>query len=168
MNIAQRLDKAMRDARFPSQSALARASGIPQPTINRILKGAGARGPETNTLVKLAEACNVRFEWLSSGVGPASRTAEDAQHQAPALSVAEATPARRMLRGDLAKLEPLVALGVLSEREAQLVSWFRMATESGRTVIESAAMAVKKSQLSAVVDDQPQDGLARTGDSNCK
>lgn len=60
----------MEDAGFPSQSALARASGVPQPTINRILKGGGRRGPESDTLKKLAAACNVRFEWLNEGRGP--------------------------------------------------------------------------------------------------
>lgn len=69
--IADRLVLAMQDAGFPSQSALARASGVPQPTINRIIKGGGARGPETNTLIKLASACNVPLSWLQSGdAGP--------------------------------------------------------------------------------------------------
>lgn len=65
--IAERLDQAMQAAGFTSQSALARASGVPQPTINRILKGGGKAGPETTTLVKLADACNVSFIWLQSG-----------------------------------------------------------------------------------------------------
>lgn len=65
--IAQRLAQAMQEAGIPSQSALARASGVPQPTINRILKGAGTKGPETNTLVKLASACNVALSWLQGG-----------------------------------------------------------------------------------------------------
>lgn len=54
----------MAKAGFASQSALARASGVPQPTINRILKGTGRLGPETNTLAKLAVACNVSLSWL--------------------------------------------------------------------------------------------------------
>lgn len=54
----------MDKAGFESQSAFARASGVPQPTINRILKGTGKNGPETNTLAKLAAACNVSLSWL--------------------------------------------------------------------------------------------------------
>ncbi|MFJ3048532.1 helix-turn-helix domain-containing protein [Herbaspirillum chlorophenolicum] len=77
MTIGQRLDQAMREARFPSQSALSRASGVPQPTINRILKGAGARGPETETLKKLAVACNVSFEWLNEGIEAKGRRPKD-------------------------------------------------------------------------------------------
>jgi phage repressor protein C with HTH and peptisase S24 domain len=75
MTIGSRLDIAMREAGFESQSALARASGIPQPTINRILKGAGKRGPETQTIIALASACNVKFEWLHEGREPKSLVA---------------------------------------------------------------------------------------------
>lgn len=76
MDIATRLDEAMRAAGFDSQSALSRASGVPQPTIARILKGTGKSGPETDTLAKLAQACNVSFRWLHEGAGAMSRTAE--------------------------------------------------------------------------------------------
>lgn len=64
----------MRAAGFESQSALSRASGIPQPTINRILKSVGKKGPEAHTLQKLAAACNVTFDWLHEGIEPRSRT----------------------------------------------------------------------------------------------
>jgi phage repressor protein C with HTH and peptisase S24 domain len=74
MTISSRLDQAMQAAGIVSQSALARASGIPQPTINRILKGSGKKGPEMNTLITLAEACNVATQWLMDGTGPMERT----------------------------------------------------------------------------------------------
>ena len=73
MDTAARLAEAMREVRIASQSALARASGISQPTINRILKGGGKKGPEAHTLVKLAAACNVSFGWLHEGKLPKSR-----------------------------------------------------------------------------------------------
>lgn len=73
MDISTRLDQAMQAAGFPSQSALARASGVPQPTINRILKGTGKKGPETNTIAALAAACNVSPQWLTNGTGPTQR-----------------------------------------------------------------------------------------------
>lgn len=78
MDIANRLDTAMKEAGFVSQSALARASGVPQPTINRILNGVGKKGPEAHTLVQLAAACNVNFEWLHEGRGPMLRAPEPA------------------------------------------------------------------------------------------
>lgn len=73
MDISSRLDAAMKEAGFVSQSALARASGVPQPTINRILKGVGKKGPEAHTLVQLAAACNVTFDWLHEGIEPKHR-----------------------------------------------------------------------------------------------
>lgn len=79
MNIANRLDEAMRDAGIISQSALARASGVPQPTINRILKGSGKQGPEAQTLRALAAACNVTFEWLHEGREPRSSQLDRAE-----------------------------------------------------------------------------------------
>lgn len=74
MDISTRLADAMKTAGFESQSALARASGVPQPTINRILNGVGKKGPEAHTLAALAAACNVSFEWLHEGTGLRERT----------------------------------------------------------------------------------------------
>jgi phage repressor protein C with HTH and peptisase S24 domain len=69
MNIPLRLQEAMNRAGIKSQSELARGSGVPQPTINRILKGVGRQGPATETLRKLAAACKVPFQWLADGTG---------------------------------------------------------------------------------------------------
>ncbi|WGG48842.1 XRE family transcriptional regulator [Rugamonas sp. DEMB1] len=73
----------MKQAGFESQSALSRASGVPQPTINRILKGVGKRGPEAHTLVQLATACNVAFDWLHEGIAPRARATAGQPATAP-------------------------------------------------------------------------------------
>jgi transcriptional regulator with XRE-family HTH domain len=70
MTIGDRLNDAIGRAGFRSQNDLARASGVPQPTISRILKGVGTKGPETETLRKLAAACGVTFDWLNEGIEP--------------------------------------------------------------------------------------------------
>ena len=69
MGIGKRLDQAMTEAGYKSQAELARASGVPQPTISRILKGTGKKGPETETIKKLAASCGVYYEWLITGNG---------------------------------------------------------------------------------------------------
>lgn len=67
--VGDRLNQAMREAGFDSQAALARASGVPQPTINRILKNRSTKkGPESEMLKRLAQACRVSFNWLNQGV----------------------------------------------------------------------------------------------------
>jgi len=76
MSIGDRLDKAMKGARIDSQSELARKSGVPQATISRILKGTGKKGPETETIKRLAVACGVTFEYLNEGVNGNHATSE--------------------------------------------------------------------------------------------
>lgn len=81
MNIATRLDEAMKIKGFDSQSALARASGVPQPTINRILKGV-TPNPDLQNVKKLATALLVNVEWLTDGVGPGPDAPKSA-HKTP-------------------------------------------------------------------------------------
>lgn len=63
--LADRLNQAMA-ASGMSQGALARASGVAQPTIWRLTSG-NARG--STKIVEIANALGVRSEWLSTGEG---------------------------------------------------------------------------------------------------
>lgn len=63
--LADRLKLAM-DISGMSQGALAKASGVAQPTIWRLSSG-NARG--STKIVQIANALGVRVEWLSSGEG---------------------------------------------------------------------------------------------------
>lgn len=69
MTISDRLDSLMKTRRVKSQSALSRLSKVPQPTINRILKGTTAN-PDMPTLQKLAAALESNVNWLAEGIGP--------------------------------------------------------------------------------------------------
>jgi phage repressor protein C with HTH and peptisase S24 domain len=73
MTIGHRLDQAMKAAGFLNQKTLEEASGVPQPTISRILKNTGKKGPEAHTVKSLADACGVSFQWLYEGIGPMER-----------------------------------------------------------------------------------------------
>lgn len=64
--LADRLNQAMEVAGM-SQGALAKASGVAQPTIWRLTSG-NARG--STKIVEIANALGVRTEWLSAGSGP--------------------------------------------------------------------------------------------------
>ena len=68
MELSDRLDLAMRLRGIESQSELHRRSGVPQPTINRILKGTTTK-PDTTTVQRLAEALDVSLTWLLDGIG---------------------------------------------------------------------------------------------------
>jgi transcriptional regulator with XRE-family HTH domain len=124
MNIASRLDEAMRKAGFESQSALHRASGVPQPTINRILKGVGKKGPEAHTLVKLAQACNVSFDWLHEGQGEYSKSTF-----------------RHAEGFDLDAIEtpPPARVQLVTDDEYNILSWYRCADQRGRERIKDVA-----------------------------
>lgn len=157
MTISDRLRSAMKHAKIPSQAALSRESGVPQPTINRILQGKGTSGPELATVVKLANACRVRSEWLMSGNGSMLPSGADESKIAEQPAWPAGLP--QFERGIKAgRMDPrlLSALGVISEREAQVLAWFRMALEPGKLVIETAARAVEKKALSPIVNNQPQ------------
>jgi transcriptional regulator with XRE-family HTH domain len=124
MSISSRLDEAMREARFKSQKDLERASGVPQATISRILKGAGKNGPETETLRKLAVTCEVNFEWLLQGAGPKRRG--DPPDDGPALA------------------KPHVDREAVANDIFQLVKAYRYADARGRKLLmDSAKLALK-------------------------
>lgn len=78
VDIASQLDEAMRIRGVESQSSLSRVSGVPQPTINRILKGKTEK-PDLETIKKLAQALLVNVEWLTDGIGPRPDSPKSAQ-----------------------------------------------------------------------------------------
>lgn len=80
--LTERLNQAM-TASGMSQGALAKASGVAQPTIWRLASG-NARG--STKIVEIANALGVRSEWLSTGVGPMR-----SDGQQPVIPVAENT-----------------------------------------------------------------------------
>ena len=133
--IGWRLDKAMQDARIKSQAELARRSGVPQPTINRILNGEGKRGPETSTLVALANATGVAFLWLLEGRGP----------QSPGGS---ATKADETTGDENARLRivdrPAPTLQWVTAQEAELLSEFRATKEADKKIVLDAARGAPK------------------------
>ncbi len=64
--LTERLIYAMAEKNL-SQGGLAKAAGIAQPTINRLVKGT-AKG--SSKLVDIANALSVRADWLANGHGP--------------------------------------------------------------------------------------------------
>lgn len=139
MTIATRLDKAMRDAKIRSQSELSRRSGVPQPTINRILKGQGKKGPETATLVALASATSVEVKWLQQGIGPQS--AGQSGTEQPSQVAAVAAPPTRVL------------LHWLTDEEAEVLAEYRSMTDDGRRLTRLFTRRQKRERDAGAVDE---------------
>lgn len=77
LDISKQLSKLMRDNSL-SQSALSRATGVPQPTINRILSGV-TREPRRDSVVRIANFFGITPESLyesGSAKSPRTPTAE--------------------------------------------------------------------------------------------
>jgi len=73
LDISKQLARLMRERRL-SQSALSRATGVPQPTINRILSEV-TREPRRDSVVRIANFFGVTPEAM---YGPPSKKAGDA------------------------------------------------------------------------------------------
>ncbi|MFZ6686607.1 helix-turn-helix domain-containing protein [Undibacterium sp. SXout11W] len=128
MNFSTRLDEAMRKAGFKSQNALARASGVSQSSINRILKSTGISGPETTTVRKLADACGVSFEWLNDGIiGKSSSKDKEMERY---------------------------ALVYVNEVELKIITHYREATLAGQSLLETMAEDLPKASPPDAVNDE--------------
>lgn len=86
MNAATRLQKALKASGFKSKLALAKASGIPQPTISRIINGI-TTAPELATLQRLAKPLGVPVEWLAYGIGKPVKAVDAAEVPVSAVAV---------------------------------------------------------------------------------
>jgi len=121
MDISSRLDKAMHDAGITSQTKLYDLSGVPQATISRILKMVGKKGPETDTIKKLASALNVTFEWLLEG-----RDNKDKAAQSNVTSIYKRAPQTRFEWLDLATTKATLALreDAIKGSKLSLLIWY--------------------------------------------
>jgi transcriptional regulator with XRE-family HTH domain len=112
MDLSARLDLAMRQAGYPSQSALARAAGVSQSSVNRILKKPGSQGPDSVTITRLARACGVTPEYLLSGIESQMETSA---------------------------MQTTLALVYLDPIELHIITRYREASLAGKRLIEDTA-----------------------------
>jgi transcriptional regulator with XRE-family HTH domain len=69
MNIADRIDLAMKLAGYQSQAEFARASGVSTSTLARILSNESQ--PTPTNLAAIAKGCKQTIDWLVTGESPA-------------------------------------------------------------------------------------------------
>lgn len=65
MNIADRIDVAMRIAGYNNQAEFARITGIPTSTLSRVLSGKSLPNPDN--LAAIALACKRSIDWIVTG-----------------------------------------------------------------------------------------------------
>ena len=93
LDISKQLSKLMRDNNL-SQSALSRATGVPQPTINRILSEV-TREPRRDSVVRIANFFGITPESLYETGGsksvrtPAAESVEEIYKRIAMLNVSE-------------------------------------------------------------------------------
>lgn len=119
MNLATNLDEAMRARGWKSQSALGRAAGVPQPTINRILSGTTPT-PDLSTLQRLADALEVDVEWLTDRTGAGPNSSNRARKSL--LSEGISRFVERMIELERRQPETAAKLLLVFEQQLSLVS----------------------------------------------
>ena len=93
LDVSKQLSKLMRDNNL-SQSALSRATGVPQPTINRILSEV-TREPRRDSVVRIANFFGITPESLYESRGaktartPTAETVEEIYKRIAMLSITE-------------------------------------------------------------------------------
>lgn len=174
MNISDRLDLLMKLRRIGSQSALARLSGVPQPTINRILKRTTA-SPDLPTLQKLANALESNTNWLADGIGPGPESPEHRPKDAPIPGLGSGGLADRIksvldeVGGDAAKLAAAAQTDVdavndlLSGKTARLEIEVAVALQESLGINSVWLMLGKGPRKTAVRFDDPYEPIPVTG-----
>jgi transcriptional regulator with XRE-family HTH domain len=119
MNLATNLDEATKARGYKSQSALGRAAGVPQPTINRILGGTTPT-PDLTTLQKLADALDVDVEWLTTRTGAGPNSSNRARKSL--LSEGVSRLVERMIELERRQPETAAKLLLVFEQQLSLVS----------------------------------------------
>jgi len=93
LDISKHLSKLMSDNNL-SQSALSRSTGVPQPTINRILNGV-THEPRRDSVVRIANFFRITPESLYEPIGskaartPTAETVEEIYKRIAMLSITE-------------------------------------------------------------------------------
>lgn len=142
MSIATRLNEAMQsgDGRGKlSQTELSVRSGVPQPTIARILKGNMKKGPETSTLVALSNALGVEFNWLQQGTLP-KHPGGKAASTLPVVGVSDRPQEFKR--------------HWLTQEEADHLADFRSLTPKGQKRLRAVVMGMKRDDVSSDTVDK--------------
>lgn len=118
------------------------------------LKGNGSFGEKVAR--RLEREYGMGEGYLDTPVQPDAGRNESTPESGPVMSK-PARAAHRLPKADApVSADVLFEMNVITEREAQLLNWYRMSTDSSKGIIEDVARTIEKKELSAIGDDQAQ------------
>ena len=107
-----------------SQGALAKASGVAQPTIWRLTSG-NARG--STKIVEIANALGVNSEWLSTGIGPMKKDGT---------TPINASPSSSTFKIDILDLEVSAGPGVINREFVEILRSVEYSQDDARHMFD--------------------------------
>ncbi|ALE60886.1 putative HTH-type transcriptional regulator [Salmonella enterica] len=107
-----------------SQGALAKASGVAQPTIWRLTSG-NARG--STKIVEIANALGVSSEWLSTGIGPMKKDGT---------TPINASPSSNTFKIDILDLEVSAGPGVINREFVEILRSVEYSQDDARHMFD--------------------------------
>ncbi len=107
-----------------SQGALAKASGVAQPTIWRLTSG-NARG--STKIVEIANALGVNSEWLSTGIGPMKKDGT---------TPINASPSSNTFKIDILDLEFSAGPGVINREFVEILRSVEYSQDDARHMFD--------------------------------
>lgn len=107
-----------------SQGALAKASGVAQPTIWRLTSG-NARG--STKIVEIANALGVNSEWLSTGIGPMKKDGT---------TPINASPSSNTFKIDIPDLEVSAGPGVINREFVEILRSVEYSQDDARHMFD--------------------------------
>ncbi len=107
-----------------SQGALAKASGVAQPTIWRLTSG-NARG--STKIVEIANALGVNSEWLSTGIGPMKKDGT---------TPINASPSSNTFKIDILDLEVSAGPGVINREFVEILRSVEYSQDDARHMFD--------------------------------
>lgn len=136
-----------------TQGWLAEKAGVSNNAVSKWIKTGKISRVNAVTVASLLQVS--LDDLLSDGIAPPA----DGE-QKPPLPTRFKLPSAPRSDSDHVHADVLAELNVISQREAQLLNWFRMATEDSKGIIEDVARSIEKSPLTSVVDNQTKGNLS--------
>lgn len=150
---------------FGGQAALALAAEASKSVVNQWLAGK-IKSMDITYALAIEKRLGYNHIWLMTGKGERKINEGSTRLTGQQSTEREAeAPARLPKTESPVSADVLAGIGFITEDEARVLNFYRMATERGQMLIEAAANGAPKRQLTAVDRDQTKRRLAGKSES---